>query len=255
MKIATWNVNSLRARKDHVCQWLSAAAPDILGLQETKVTDDLFPVDDFRAMGYHAAFSGQKAYNGVAVLSRAPCRDVVTDIPALDDHQRRILDATVGDIRVVNVYVPNGKAVNAPEFDYKLDWLKKLTRHVKNQLKAHPRLVVLGDINIAPEARDVHDPELWAGQVLFSETERQAFQDLLAIGLTDAFRLFDQAEKSFSWWDYRMQGFRRNHGLRIDHILTSAALSEHCTSCVIDKAPRKWERPSDHAPVIAEFTP
>ncbi len=253
MKIATWNVNSLRVRMGHIQQWISDNGPDILALQETKVTDDKFPVDEIRALGYYAVYSGQKTYNGVAVLSRAQPHDVITDIPDLDDHQRRILDTTVGGVRVVNIYVPNGKTVTAPEYDYKLNWLKKLTHHVELQLKRHPRLVVVGDINIAPESRDVHDPALWEGQVLFSEPERQAFSALLKAGLTDVFRRFDQPERQFSWWDYRMQGFRRNHGLRIDHILASNGLSEHCTKCIIDKTPRGWERPSDHAPVVAEF--
>ena len=253
MKIATWNVNSLRVRMEHLRQWIADNEPDILALQETKVTDDKFPADEIRAMGYYAAYSGQKTYNGVAVLSRKEPHDVITDIPGLDDHQRRILDATVGGVRVVNIYAPNGKTVTAPEYEYKLDWLKKLTRHVRLQLQHHPRLVVVGDINIAPEPRDVHDPALWEGQVLFSESEREAFRALLAVGLTDVFRSFEQPERQFSWWDYRMQGFRRNHGLRIDHILAAHGLSTHCTRCVIDKVPRGWERPSDHAPVVAEF--
>lgn len=254
MKIATWNVNSLRVRLPQVLQWLQHERPDLLALQETKLTDDQFPETDCVAAGYHVVFSGQKTYNGVAILSRAPVTDVVTDIPGLDDPQRRVLAATCGEIRLINLYVPNGESVESDKYRYKLDWLDKLTAWLKTELRQHAKLAVVGDFNIAPADADVHDPEAWRGSVLFSDPEHAAFQRLLDLGLCDSFRRFDQPEKSFTWWDYRMNAFRRNLGLRIDHILASDALCDACTGCTIDKAPRSWERPSDHAPVIAEFT-
>ena len=253
MKIATWNVNSLNVRLPQVLAWLASAQPDILALQETKLTDEKFPVAEIETAGYHALFSGQKTYNGVAILSKEAGKDMVTDIPGLDDPQRRVLAASYGELRVLNLYVPNGESVGSEKYTYKLDWLDKLIAFVKAELKHHPKLVVLGDFNIAPEERDVYDPLVWQGKVLFSEAERAALQRLLATGLCDTFRLFDQEEKQFSWWDYRMAAFRRNLGLRIDHILASELLCGNCGSCVIDKAPRKNERPSDHAPVVAEF--
>lgn len=254
MKIATWNVNSLRVRLPQVLQWLQHERPDLLALQETKLTDDQFPETDCVAAGYHVVFSGQKTYNGVAILSRAPVTDVVTDIPGLDDPQRRVLAATCGETRLINLYVPNGESVESDKYRYKLDWLDKLTAWLKTELRQHAKLAVVGDFNIAPADPDVHDPEAWRGSVLFSDPEHAAFQRLLDLGLCDSFRRFDQPEKSFTWWDYRMNAFRRNLGLRIDHILASDALCDACTGCTIDKAPRGWERPSDHAPVIAEFT-
>ncbi|MFA7592269.1 MAG: exodeoxyribonuclease III [Thiohalobacteraceae bacterium] len=253
MKIATWNVNSLRVRLPQVLQWLAGERPDLLALQETKLTDDLFPETDLLAAGYHAVFAGQKTYNGVAILSREPLTDIITDIPGLDDPQRRVLAATCGDVRVIDLYVPNGESVDSEKYQYKLDWLDKLTAWLKTELQQHPKLVVVGDFNIAPEDADVHDPEAWRGHVLFSEPERAAFQRLIDLGLCDSFRRFDQPEKSFTWWDYRMNAFRRNLGLRIDHILASQPLCAACTACRIDKVPRGWERPSDHAPVVAEF--
>lgn len=255
MKIATWNVNSLRVRLPQVLQWLESAQPDLLALQETKLTDDQFPETDFAAAGYHAVFAGQKTYNGVAIISRAPVTDIVTDIPGLEDPQRRVLAATCGDVRLIDLYVPNGESVESDKYQYKLDWLEKLHAWLKTELQQHEKLAVVGDFNIAPQDADVHDPEAWRGSVLFSEPERAAFQRLLDLGLCDSFRRFEQPENSFSWWDYRMNAFRRNLGLRIDHILASNALCEACTACAIDKEPRKWERPSDHAPVIAEFKP
>ncbi len=254
MKIATWNVNSLNVRLPQVLAWLAAESPDVLALQETKTVDEKFPRAEIEAAGYRAAFSGQPAYNGVAILSRAPATDVATALPGLDDPQRRVLAASYGDLRVLNLYVPNGESVESDKYRYKLDWLTKLSAWIERELAAHPKLVVLGDFNIAPEPRDVHDPKAWEGSVLFSEPERAAFRRLLDAGLCDTFRLFEQADKLFSWWDYRMQGFRRNHGLRIDHILASAALCKACTACRVDKAPRANERPSDHAPVVAEFS-
>ena len=253
MKIATWNVNSLKVRLPQVLQWLAETQADILALQETKLTDENFPATEIEAAGYHAVFSGQKTYNGVAILSKHAGTEVVKDIPGLDDHQRRVLAASYGDVRVLNLYVPNGESVDSDKYRYKLHWLEKLIAFVGAELKRHPKLVVLGDFNIAPDERDVHDPLAWEGKVLFSEAERTEFKKLLATGLHDGFRLFEQEEKQFSWWDYRMAAFRRDLGLRIDHVLISEALRGLCTRCYIDKVPRKWERPSDHTPVVAEF--
>ena len=254
MKIASWNVNSLNVRLPHVLDWLEQQTPDILGLQETKLPDDRFPADAIREAGYEVAYAGQKTYNGVAVLARKPLADVVTDLPELDDPQRRVLAATVGDVRFINLYVPNGQAVGSDKYDYKLHWLERLHDFLEAELKQHEKLVVVGDFNIAPGDRDVHDPKEWEGQVLCSEPERAALNGLLGLGLTDTFRLFDQEEGLFSWWDYRMNNFRRNRGLRIDLILASRALTEQCTASTVDVEPRRLERPSDHAPVVAEFT-
>jgi len=253
MKIATWNINSLNVRLPQVLAWLAAEQPDVLALQETKLVDEKFPRAEIEAAGYRPVYAGQKTYNGVALLSRQPAQDVATGIPGFDDVQKRVLAATIDGIRVIDLYVPNGESVESDKYRYKLDWLAALTVWIKQELAAHPQLVVLGDFNIAPESRDVHDPKQWHGRVLFSDPEREALRKLLATGLCDTFRLFEQPEKSFSWWDYRMQGFRRNHGLRIDHVLTSAALCKACKACRIDKDPRANERPSDHAPVVAEF--
>lgn len=255
IKIASWNVNSLRVRLPQVLDWLRSEQPDLLALQETKTTDDQFPEVDIEAAGYKAIFSGQKTYNGVAILSRLqqPASDVVTDIPDLEDPQRRVLFATYGDIRLANLYVPNGASVGSDKYQYKLAWLDKLLAYTKQQLGQHKYLVMVGDFNIAPDDRDVHDPQAWADSVLVSPPEREAFEKLLALGLKDTFRLFEQEEQSFSWWDYRAAAFRRNMGLRIDHILASQALSENCLGSFIDKAPRRLERPSDHAPAVAEF--
>jgi exodeoxyribonuclease III len=253
MKIATWNVNSLKVRLPQVLDWLAAQKPDILCLQETKLEDKAFPFADIEAAGYRAAHHGQKTYNGVAILSRAGAADVARGIPGFDDPQARVIAATVADLRIVCVYIPNGQAVGSDKYAYKLSWLNALRGWLEGEIAKYPRLVLLGDYNIAPEDRDVHDPAAWQGQVLCSEPERQAFQALTALGLRDAFRLFEQPDKVFSWWDYRMMAFRRNMGLRIDHILLSHALATRCTACGVDKAPRKLERPSDHAPVIAEL--
>lgn len=257
MKVATWNVNSLRIRLGHVLDWLAAHQPHVLALQETKVSDDQFPVQAFIDAGYHAVYSGQKAYNGVAILSRTPLRDVACEVPGLDDPQRRILAATVSDtdmaLRVLNVYVPNGSQVGSDKYAYKLGWLDKIAAYVRNELAGHPRFVMLGDFNIAPADADVHDPDLWFEKILCSTPEREALKKFTAHGLVDIFRQFEQVDKSYSWWDYRAAGFRRNLGLRIDIILASPALSLTCSSCHIDKTPRGLERPSDHAPVVAEF--
>jgi exodeoxyribonuclease-3 len=251
MKIATWNVNSLNVRLPHVLKWLEENPVDVLCVQETKMTDDKFPAAAIEAAGYHVVFSGQKTYNGVAILSKLPISDVVKNNPHYEDAQQRILAATIDGVRVVCAYVPNGQAVGTDKYEYKLAWLAAFHQWLSEEAALHPQLAVLGDYNIAPEDRDVHDPAAWADQVLVSVPERAALTRLLELGLQDSFRLFEQAEKSFSWWDYRALGFRLNKGLRIDHILLSKALVARCSACVIDRAPRKWEQPSDHAPVIA----
>jgi exodeoxyribonuclease-3 len=253
MKIATWNVNSLKVRLPHVLDWLAREAPDALMLQETKTEDANFPAAELAAAGYRALFSGQKAYNGVAVLTRAEAKDPVTDPAGLEDPQRRILAVTLGDLRLVDLYVPNGSEVGSAKYGYKLDWLAKVRDWLGMELERYPRLAVLGDFNIAPEDRDVHDPKAWSEKILCSTPERDAFKSFTELGLRDAFRLFEQPEGSFTWWDYRMNGFRRNHGLRIDHILLSPDLAGICTACRVDLEPRRLERPSDHAPVIAEL--
>lgn len=253
MKIATWNVNSLKVRLPHVLDWLGTNQPDVLCLQETKLVDENFPVTELAAAGYQALYSGQKTYNGVALLGKQTGTAVITALPDSDDPQKRVLAATYGDIRIICVYIPNGESIDSEKYQYKLQWLAALKVWLQAELRQYPKLAILGDYNIAPEERDVHEPALWENKVLFSQPERLAFRGLLELGLQDAFRLFDQPEKSFSWWDYRMMAFRRNAGMRIDHILLSHALAQHCTGCSIDKAPRKRERPSDHTPVIAEL--
>jgi exodeoxyribonuclease-3 len=254
MKLASWNVNSLKVRLPQLLDWLIAKQPDVVGLQETKLTDENFPVAPIEALGYHVVYAGQPTYNGVAVLSKQPIEDVVTDLPGLQDPQRRVLAVTTGGIRFVDLYVPNGQAVGSDKYAYKLDWLEKLQAFLRDELARHPRMAVVGDFNIAPEPEDVHDPAEWEGQVLFSEPERSALERLLALGLQDTFRLFPQEPKVFSWWDYRMNNFRRNRGLRIDLVLASSPLAGQCTASYVDRTPRTWERPSDHAPVVAEFS-
>lgn len=253
LKIASWNVNSLNVRLPHVLAWCAYARPDILALQETKLPDDRFPEAELEDAGYRSLYSGQPTYNGVAILSREPGKDMVTDVPGLDDPQRRILAATYGDVRVINLYVVNGKEVGSDKFEYKLHWLEQVTLFIKGEIKRHEKVVVLGDFNIAPEDRDVHDPEAWHEKILCSTPEREALQQIVALGLADTFRLFEQPEGSFSWWDYRAAAFRRGMGLRIDLVLASQALVECCTAATIDVEPRRQERPSDHTPVIAEF--
>jgi exodeoxyribonuclease-3 len=255
MRLVTWNVNSLNVRLGHVLGWLEQQRPDILCLQETKLEDGKFPSEEIRRAGYQALYSGQKTYNGVAILSRADCSDVVSAIPEFDDGQKRVLAATVCGLRAVCVYVPNGEHVESEKYRYKLRWLEAVSAWLQHEMARFPRLAVLGDFNIAPEPRDVHDPAIWEGQVLFSGPERAAFHKLVALGLSDAFRLFDQPPQSFTWWDYRLNAFRRKRGLRIDHILLSAELAACCSACSIDIAPRMLERPSDHAPVIADLAP
>lgn len=252
MKLATWNVNSLKVRLPQLKDWLATQQPDVVCLQETKTEDANFPLAEIEAAGYRALYAGQKTYNGVALLAREEAMDPVMAIPGFEDAQKRVLAATVGDMRVLCLYVPNGQSVGSDKYAYKLDWLDALIAWLAEEIKRYPRLAVLGDLNIAPEDRDVHDPALWAGQVLVSEEERARFRALLSLGLKDAFRLFPQPEGSFTWWDYRMAAFRRNLGLRIDHILLSPALAERCAACFIDTGPRRLERPSDHAPVIAQ---
>ncbi|MDX1488155.1 MAG: exodeoxyribonuclease III [Acidiferrobacterales bacterium] len=253
MKLATWNVNSLRVRLGQLLEWLAATRPDVLCLQETKLPDADFPVAPIEEAGYQVVYAGEKTYNGVAILSQTKASMVDAAVAGLGDTQKRLITATYGGVRVINVYVPNGQQVGSEKFSYKLQWLERLVEYVAEQLKHHLRLVLTGDFNIAPEARDVHDPQLWEGSVLFSESERQAFHALLDSGLVDVFRRFEQPRNSFTWWDYRAGAFRRDLGLRIDHILCSQALSAHCHSCSIDKTPRGWARPSDHAPVVARF--
>jgi exodeoxyribonuclease-3 len=254
MKLATWNVNSLKVRLPHLTDWLQGAQPDVVCLQELKLEDAKFPRDELAAAGYGSVSSGQKTYNGVAILARVPLEEVQTGIPGFEDEQRRVIAATVAGTRVVCLYAPNGQAIGSDKYEYKLRWYAALREWLLQQLVRHPNLAVLGDLNIAPEDRDVHDPKAWEGQVHVSEPERSAFRALLGLGLQDSFRLFEQPEKSYSWWDYRMMGFRRNAGLRIDFVLLSPALAARCLACTIDKAPRKLERPSDHTPVIAELS-
>lgn len=252
-KIATWNVNSIKVRLPHILEWLQQSTVDILAIQETKSTDENFPVAEIMEAGYQVVFSGQKTYNGVAILSRDPANDIETDLPGLTDPQRRVLAATIGDIRVLDVYVPNGQSVESDKYQYKLKWLEALQNYCQQQLSQFEKFLVLGDFNIAPADADVHDAEAWAGKVLCSDPEREAFRNLLALGLTDSFRQFTQEAGLYSWWDYRAAAFRRDMGLRIDHILLSSSLAKAAQNCWIDKAPRKWERPSDHTPVVVEL--
>ncbi len=253
MKIATWNVNSLRVRLPQVSAWLDTEQPDILAIQETKIPDPEFPAAEFLQRGYQVAFSGQKTYNGVAILSRTPLLNLKTELEGFSDPQRRVLHAETHGFAVLNLYVPNGSEVGSEKYAYKLGWLGAARTFIAGLLAANPRLIVLGDFNIAPADEDVHDPAAWAGQVLCSEPERAAFAGLLALGLEDCFRKFPQAPGSYTWWDYRAAGYRRNLGLRIDHILAGPGAAPLCRSCRIDREPRGWERPSDHTPVIAEF--
>ncbi|MEX2164485.1 MAG: exodeoxyribonuclease III [Sulfuricaulis sp.] len=253
MKIATWNVNSIRVRLPQVLAWLMQEQPDILCLQETKITDEEFPAAAFRDAGYLSIYAGQKTYNGVATICRKPAEEIVASLSGAGTAQKRFLAASIDGVRVVNVYVPNGEEVGSEKYNFKLVWLEALENFLKGELRVYSKLVLLGDFNIAPEPRDVHDPQVWEGHVLFSEKERAAFQRLIQGGLVDVFRQFDQPPMSFSWWDYRAGAFRRNNGLRIDHMLSSPALAAKCQACRIDRVPRSHVRPSDHAPVFAEF--
>jgi exodeoxyribonuclease-3 len=253
LKLATWNVNSLGVRLPQLLDWLTANPVDAIVLQETKLTDDKFPHAELAAAGYLAQWFGQKTYNGVALLSREPATDVVRNIPGLGDEQARVIAASVAGVRIIGAYFPNGQSPDSDKFVYKLKWMTALRDWLHAEMAKHPRLVLLGDYNIAPEDRDVYDPVAWAGQIHCTPQEREHFRGLLGIGLVDAFRLFEQPAKSWSWWDYRNLAFRKNQGLRIDHILVSEALRAHVAACVIDKLPRKNERPSDHAPVVVDL--
>jgi exodeoxyribonuclease-3 len=253
MKLATWNVNSLRVRLPQLLDWLGRVQPDVVCLQETKLEDPNFPVAEIEAAGYRCLYSGQKTYNGVAILFRGEAIEPAFAIPGFADEQKRVVAATVDGVRVVCVYVPNGESVDSAKYDYKLAWLDALRAWLEAEIARYPQLTVLGDFNIAPEDRDVHDPRLWEGKVLFSEPERGALRRLFDLGLADSFRLFEQPEKSFTWWDYRMNQFKRNMGLRIDHILLSAPLAARAKASAIAKDMRALERPSDHAPVVTEL--
>ena len=254
MRIATWNVNSLKIRLGHLLDWLADARPDVVCLQETKIEDEKFPVEELRAAGYHAVYCGQKAYNGVAILSRSPIEALAHGIPGFADDPKRVISASIEGVRIVCLYAPNGQAPGSDKYAYKLRWYTELTRWLREELAQHPQLAVLGDMNVAPEDRDVHDPKRWEGQIHVSAPEREALAGVMRVGLVDAFRLFEQPERLYSWWDYRLAAFQRNWGLRIDLILLSAQLAARCTACTIDKAPRKRERPSDHAPAVADLT-
>ena len=253
MKLAAWNVNSLNVRLPHVIEWLKTHQPDALCLQELKMEDAKFPLAAFDDIGYHAVFNGQKTYNGVAIISRSRPEDVSRDMIGYEDHQKRVIAATIEGVRVVSAYIPNGQTVESEKYQYKLQWLAALQTYMQNTIAEYGDVALLGDYNIAPDDRDVYDPKAWEGQVLCTVPERDAFRALVGLGLVDSFRLFEQAEKSFSWWDYRMNGFKRNLGLRIDHILLTTGLASRCTASIIDVEPRKLERPSDHAPVVADI--
>ena len=253
MRLASWNVNSLKVRLPQLIEWLATRQPDVVCLQETKLEDPNVPIQDIEAAGYEVTFSGQKTYNGVAILSRHALNDVVCGNPYFPDPQKRLIAVTTQGVRIICAYVPNGQEVGCEKYDYKLAWLAALERWLTEETIKHPQLVLAGDFNIAPEDRDIYDPAAWAGKILCSDAERDAFRRLLALGLKDSFRLFEQPEKSYSWWDYRMLGFQKNLGLRIDHILLSEPLATRCTAASIDREMRKRERPSDHAPVLAEL--
>lgn len=257
MKLATWNINSLKVRLPQVLDWLNDNPVDALCLQELKLAQDMFPLEAFTEIGYTACWAGQRTYNGVAVISKNAGTDEQCNIPGFDDLQQRVIATTlpspVGDIRVISAYCPNGQSVGSDKYEYKLRWFAAFRDWLERELERYPRMAVLGDYNVAPKDEDVHDPAKWEGDVLVSDAERAAFQALLDLGLIDSFREFDQEEKSFSWWDYRRMAFRRNAGLRIDHILISEVLRPYCTGCYIDKDPRRNEQPSDHTPVVATF--
>ncbi|MDQ3288965.1 MAG: exodeoxyribonuclease III [Pseudomonadota bacterium] len=254
MKIASWNVNSLNVRLPHLEQWLRTAAPDVVALQETKLEDSRFPDTELAALGYRSVFCGQKSYNGVAILSRNAASGVQIGIPGFQDEQQRVIAATVDGVRIINLYVVNGHSVGSEKYAYKLRWLDAVHDWIATELQAHPRLVVLGDFNIAPDDRDVHDPAVWnENHILSSAPERDALQGLLALGLHDAFRLHHDSAGVFSWWDYRQAALRRNLGLRIDLTLVSEALRTDCVDAGVDREPRTWERASDHAPVWVQI--
>ena len=257
MKLATWNINSLNVRLPRVLEWLAQQQPDVLCLQELKLEDHRYPRAELEAAGYQSHVFGQKTYNGVAILAREGVRvgDVATGMKGFDDEQKRVIAATVDGIRVVCAYVPNGQAVGTDKFAYKLRWCAAAEAYLRDALGAFKDLAFVGDLNIAPDERDVHDPAAWEGLVHFTPEERAVFARWIGVGLEDTFRRFDQPPKTFSWWDYRMLAFPKNRGLRIDHILASPALAARCVSCTIDRNARKGEKPSDHAPVVAQFAP
>lgn len=258
MKFATWNVNSLNVRLDHVLQWLASNPVDILCLQELKQTEEKYPFSELQQAGYVSVWAGQPTYNGVAILSRTELIDMQRNLPNFEDPQQRLIAATINSyngsqIRVVNAYCPNGQSVDSDKYEYKLAWYQALSQWLASEIKQYPNLLLLGDYNIAPADADVHDPDKWIGSILVSEPERKAFESLIALGLVDTFRLFEQEPNTFSWWDYRRGSFRRNAGMRIDHILASEPMAKLCNSCLVDIEPRTWQKPSDHAPVIASF--
>jgi len=254
MKIATWNVNSIIARLPQALRWLEAAMPDVLCMQETKCVDEKFPADEFSKLGYHSESFGQAAYNGVAILSRVKVENVHRGLPEDEEGaQSRVITATIGGIRIVNVYIPNGQAVGTDKYHFKLDWLRRLRAFFDSQYQPEDRVLLCGDFNVAPEDRDVHDPIMWRGRILFSEPEKEALLKVREWGFVDAFRMHNSEEKQYSWWDYRAGAFRRNMGLRIDHVWITEPLVKDSVSVVIDREPRRWEKPSDHAPVVAEF--
>ena len=254
-RLATWNVNSLKVRLPHLLDWLARAKPDVACLQETKTEDGRFPLAEIEAAGYRVIYSGQKTYNGVAILSRTPLSAESRGIPDFADDLKRVIAATVEGVKVICLYAPNGQEPGSEKYAYKLRWYSALSVWLKSLLEETPNLAVLGDLNIAPEPQDVHDPKRWEGKIHFSQPERAAFHALIELGFKDAFRLFPQPEKQFTWWDYRLAAFQRGWGLRIDHVLLSPALATRCTACSIDVEPRKLERPSDHAPVVVDLTP
>ncbi|MGB5211553.1 MAG: exodeoxyribonuclease III [Gammaproteobacteria bacterium] len=253
MKVVSWNVNSLRVRLPQVLQLIQQSGPDVIALQETKLQNQDFPRDELESAGYRLVFNGQRTYNGVALMSRTEPADIITDIPGLDDPQRRLAGATINDIRFLNVYVPNGQALDSDKYQYKLRWLEAFTDMLAGEIAAHSKLVVMGDFNIAPEDQDVYDPNAWRGQVLVSDAERQALQKIMALGLQDTFRLFPQEDNRYSWWDYRAGAFPRNRGLRIDLMLASPEMAELCQAADIDLESRSHDRPSDHALISADF--
>lgn len=253
MKLATWNVNSLSVRLPQVLDWLAANPVDVLALQELKLTDDKFPHQAFKDAGYESVCFGQKTYNGVALISKTNATDLIKNIPGFDDEMARVITGTVDGIRVVGAYFPNGQEPGSEKFEYKMEWLKGLRSWLKTEILSHPNLVLMGDFNITTDDADVWDPIALEGTIHCTDEERYELAALKALGLVDAYRLFPQAAKSFSWWDYRNAGFRRNQGLRIDYVLVSKALSNQTKACIIDKTPRKNERPSDHAPVVVEI--
>lgn len=254
MKLASWNVNSLRVRLPQVLAWLETARPDVLALQELKMPEEAFPFAEFSQAGYSAAVSGQKTYNGVAILSRTSIDDPQPESFADANEHRRVLTCTIQGVRIINLYVPNGESLSSTKYSYKLQWLAELRDYLQQAMQHYPQLVVLGDFNIAPADMDVYEPLVCNGQVLCSDAEREAWQCIINTGLHDCFRERHPSAREYTWWDYRLNAFKRNMGLRIDHILASTAFMPHCTDCYIDKLPRSWERPSDHTPIIATFS-